>query len=54
MTYEETKEAYAEIHSLHLNLKESLANGFTHLDEIHKIKKDFADFWISNNIEKRS
>ena len=48
------KEIYSEIHSLYLNLKESLANGYTQLDDIHKIKKDFGDFWISNNIERRS
>ena len=53
MNIEEIKEVFAEIHTLHNNLKESLANGYGQLDEIHRIKKDFGDFWIPKNILKR-
>ena len=28
-------------------------NGYNQLDEIHQIKKEFADFWIPVNIQKR-
>ena len=52
--FEQIQELFSEIQSLYSNLKDSLANGYSQLEDIHRIKKEFGDFWIPQNIQRRA